>query len=469
MKALFAFTVGPVKGFIENSRKMNDLYGGSYILSQLTKEAICNISVEGFKVVFPVVNADEDGSNIPNRFIAKIDNYNTKPSDHYQRLAQKLADAVRTHFIQMSETAFKTIGITHPKELSLALTQLADFLEIHWLYHPYKCDEHYQQAYQTMFKNLHAVKNIRPFQQNQEFPGRKCTLFPEYNAIFIKETEGTYPYHTDLNKLNDKDNNAYIVLSHCDKVKYLVKPKEALSAIALMKRIYVSDRQVRSLRQMLLEASTQIKTNAYYQNYANKTEIANAIYDLANGNAPSFDDYKVDHFKLAEAIDYSHLSSYYACIKFDGDNMGYAYLEKTEAEHSNLSEKICAFAKQAEKIIEEECQGMCVYAGGEDVLAFVPIRTLFSGLNRLHQAFLEKTKLTFSAGIVVAHLMQPLKEVLITVGKMEHGAKQVTNKNAFNLAVMKRSGELRTICHSFYLKKIKTSKHYLSTMNSLSC
>ncbi len=481
MKALFAFTIGPVKAFIENSRKMIDLRGGSSILSILTGKAIVYIKKLDYDVIFPVIRENEEESNnkdilefnIPNRFIATIDNFNMDNLAYYKQVARDLTEAVKNDFREMYTSTFISVDIKDEKHLSILSKQMEDFLEVHWLYQEYSDDdkESYKEAYNKVFNGLQAVKNIRPFFQSDEFWGRKCALFPEYNAIVVKkDARGNFPTHTNINDIAN-----YIDVTESKKLEYMVKPKEALSAIALFKRAFTKDNKVKSLRCMLFEVyygAYYEKTKDYddYIKSPNPTYIADAIYDFYYNNNPTEEEYPKESIALANKI-YKHinknnvsLSSYYACVKFDGDSMGDVYKRiSSKSEHQELSKKICDFATLAKNIIEDECRGLCVYAGGEDVLAFFPIHTLFTGLQRLHEAFYEKTKLTFSAGIAIAHLMQPLKEVLITAGKMEHHAKSIdqksnTNehrKNAFALSLIKRSGELRTIRHKFYLSNEK--------------
>ncbi len=450
MKALFAFTIGPVKAFIENSRKMIDLCGGSSILSNLTSIAIAQIEIKGFEVIFP----KGDGSNIPNRLIAKVNNFCTCSMDYYKHIAEEISQIVKDEYKKIYISTFKSIGITEKKDINVASKQMSDFLEVYWIYESYEDDTQYKKAYNDIFSGLHAVKNIRYFTQNNEFWGRKCTLFPEYNAIVIKkDAEGKFPANTNMDKLD-----SYIDITENLKLTYLVKPKEALSAISLFKRAFMKDKKVKSLRNMLLEAYYyEINNCVEYKTNLNPTDIANAIYDFLNNHNPTSEEYPEDTITTAKTIYESikenniSLSSYYACIKFDGDNMGDVYRKMaSEDSHRNLSKKICDFANLAKTIIEIECNGLCVYAGGEDVLAFLPIHTLFSGLQKLHQAFYDVTNLTFSAGIAIAHLMQPLKEVLLTANKMEHYAKSNVGKNAFALSLIKRNGELRVLRHSFY-------------------
>ena len=78
VNALLLITVGPVSQFIEPSRKMRDLYAGSYLLSFLSKfileEINSNPLFEKINTVFPM----ENQASIPNRVVAKIQNCTEK-------------------------------------------------------------------------------------------------------------------------------------------------------------------------------------------------------------------------------------------------------------------------------------------------------------------------------------------------------------------------------------------------------
>ncbi|MEO0296962.1 MAG: type III-B CRISPR-associated protein Cas10/Cmr2, partial [candidate division WOR-3 bacterium] len=212
---------------------------------------------------------------------------------------------------------------------------------------------------------------------------------------------------------------------------------------------------------------------------------------------------------------------YYALLYLDGDNMGkwlsgellpeieYAYnsevLEKikkseavikesdkeikttfmeglkkytprkllTPAIHASISTALRNYALEfVRKIVEEEHLGKLVYAGGDDVLAFVNLRDLFEVMQKLRWAFsghikiengiikidLENTcgfvekdgkylltigpEATASMGVVIAHYKTPLQIVIGKVFEMEKKAKKEC-RNRFALCLMKRSGEER--------------------------
>ncbi|WP_460181162.1 type III-B CRISPR-associated protein Cas10/Cmr2 [Thermodesulfovibrio sp. TK110] len=198
---------------------------------------------------------------------------------------------------------------------------------------------------------------------------------------------------------------------------------------------------------------------------------------------------------------------YYAIIHLDGDNMGkwlsgellpeieHAYNSETwdqlpdefknelnqkitkkfltPAIHSAISKALRNYAIEfVRKIVEDEHLGKLVYAGGDDVLAFVNLKDLLDVMEKLRLAFsghikfengnikvdlkndngfVEKDgtylltmgkKATASMGIVIAHYKEPLKIVIDKVFKMEKLAKK-DEKNRFAISLMKKSGEER--------------------------
>ena len=459
-KALFTFTIGPVKSFVENGRKMRDLYAGSSILSRLTSHVVTYLEGRNdIEVIFPKFNITSDEQKItsfPNRLVAYIESFDQAK---HQEMAEEMEKMVRREFDKIVSESFEKLN---PKyDLAIAHQQLKNFLEVYWLFEEYQ--EDYSSTYQSLFQNTHMVKSIRAFTQSTEPWGRKCVLHPEYNGIFVKEKgrEG-FPYQTNPDHIID--------ITDEGELKYAVQPNEAMSAIALVKRLYDTKTHNVSSRNMVLKKRLELtKSTALFlqlfttEKIEETTHIVNALYDIDNELKPNEEDYpkkwieeaKKLHEKLKDDTREKkiRLTSYYAILKFDGDNMGDAYKElKSKEEHTELSRKICAFATEANKIIKQE-GGICIYAGGEDILAAMPIEEFWKVLERLHKEFTKQTRITFSAGVVIAHLMQPLKDVMNEVAKAEKRAKDYHYsgqiKNAFAVSLMKRSAETRSFRYSF--------------------
>jgi len=119
-------------------------------------------------------------------------------------------------------------------------------------------------------------------------------------------------------------------------------------------------------------------------------------------------------------------------------------------------------------IIEEEHLGKLIYAGGDDVMAFVSLRDLpetmrklrafFTGALRGNENQIDWTEgsgfirtgdgfqltmgmtATASMGVAIAHHMQDLGQTLNAARREEKRAKEALGRNAFSIALMKRSG-----------------------------
>lgn len=453
--ALFLFTIGPVKSFIQPSRKMRDLYAGSYFLSRLMKEVVDKISRmekeqsngKGIEIVLP---AATENVNVPNRLVAIITGYN---ETEQKQLGKKLETFVRKKFNTLCNQVFQHIGVNENKMDSIH-QQLERFLEVYWLFQEYEQGQ-YKEAYTSMVANMNSIKTVRAFVQSKECAGRKCDLYPEYNAMFVKKRNDKLPAFVDnkqIMELTEHRNGKY---------KYELKPGESLSAIAFVKRMldlllneekgYVL--KVTSVAYMLLE----IRLGEKYGKELNKIkdQASEAVFDLQNGQQLSTDEYSKEQIEVAKELyekikDKIRISPYYALVKFDGDGIGSLYQQyPNKKEHKQLSRDISVFARKVGDIITSH-KGICIYAGGEDFLGFLPLDTLFPAMMKLHKTFPSQIKspkghpnnLTFSAGILIAHLMDPLQTILARVEELETYAKEIDNeKNAFAIELIKRSGD----------------------------
>lgn len=147
------------------------------------------------------------------------------------------------------------------------------------------------------------------------------------------------------------------------------------------------------------------------------------------------------------------LNKYYAIIALDGDNMGkwlsgefIQDISKLKDLHHQLSSKLGTYAGNVKDYIQEDDgSGKLVYAGGDDVLAFVNLNYLTDVLKTLRTSFPDfdgTGKSSASCGVAIAHYKIPLGEVLKRARKMEKAAKEKGHRNAFGIAVLKHSGEI---------------------------
>jgi CRISPR-associated protein Cmr2 len=127
-------------------------------------------------------------------------------------------------------------------------------------------------------------------------------------------------------------------------------------------------------------------------------------------------------------------------------------------------------------VVEEEHLGRVIYAGGDDVLAMLPVADLLSSMQRLRLAYsgddpaheggrdprgltlqngfamlkgklmrMMGTKAAASCGAVIAHHQAPLGAVMRELREAEKRAKNEGGRDAFSVTVIKRSGGALTL------------------------
>lgn len=148
-------------------------------------------------------------------------------------------------------------------------------------------------------------------------------------------------------------------------------------------------------------------------------------------------------------------SPYYMVLQGDGDRMGVVIDAMTDPdEQRRFSKALSSFSLKVRAVVEDIFGGALVYAGGDDVLAFLPLDTglacafTIAELFRLKMGrFADKTgtQPTFSAGLVIAHHLESLAQTMELARGAEKAAKGVEGKDAIAITLSKRSGADRTI------------------------
>ncbi|MEM4721194.1 MAG: type III-B CRISPR-associated protein Cas10/Cmr2 [Candidatus Methanomethylicaceae archaeon] len=283
--AFLLFTLGPVQSFIAASRKAQDLWAGSYLLSFLSWQAM-KVVAETWgpdSIIFPdlcgqplvdlwlieekglrfIVKPDEEmlsSPTLPNRFLAIL------PADGAADIAEQVVKSVRDAFKIVSFTVKQRIeheiGIKPDSEWeSIWERQVRNFLETYWAVLPWGEDyKHFLEMFKkwcqpmqepwefasivemyekvgytpnlgTCYSKLYALteRGLGSRKATRDFAGQvephfKCTMFGELEPVHLAE-------HTDFGKLREFWNRQ--MLSRLP----LLRNGERLSAIALTKRL----------------------------------------------------------------------------------------------------------------------------------------------------------------------------------------------------------------------------------------
>jgi CRISPR-associated protein Cmr2 len=126
---------------------------------------------------------------------------------------------------------------------------------------------------------------------------------------------------------------------------------------------------------------------------------------------------------------------YFAILVADGDRMGRVISNiQSKDEHKKFSATLARFAGKARDIVEnDKHHGVLVYAGGEDVLAFLPVDTCIGAARELHDEFGNLLKEfkddtgktpTLSVGLSIGHALEPLGDLIDYVHESEQDAKE---------------------------------------------
>lgn len=472
MSYLFQCAIGPVQDFIATARKSRDLWYGSWMLSELSKAAAKAIADGGGQLIFPSTTdiaqdlASRSEFNAPNKIVGVI---NGAPSD----VAIAVQNAIRARLHELRDNAFKTPR-NHPYfDERLATKQVEDLVEFYWVSVAFDGDAGYPQARRTAEALLNARKATRDFQR----------------------FDGEFKPKSSLDGMRESviDERAYIAAADSAvekkrKSKELferlgARPAERLSGVDILKRLGERGSSTASFPSTSHMAALPFLNHVdQNQKAGSRNDLIGEIRALLAGRdvvREEEDGALVFSSRLAEWVpDRDERDAiarqmdvvlekyagqvrpqpYYALLAADGDNMGAAIDHLTTQphpldEHRKLSVALSHFAQEAEKIVKEH-EGVPVYSGGDDVLAYLPLHRVLDCANKLAQQFAtimsgfttaKGVSPTLSTGIVVVHHLEPLSDALELVRDAEKTAKTVDGKHGLAITVSKRSGVDRTI------------------------
>ncbi len=493
-KYLISIAIGPVQDFIASARRSRDLWFGSWLLSELSKAAAKSIVEQNGELIFPQINKVDDlkessDFNVVNKILAEV-------SEHPEIIGRKVKDAIDARLKVILNEAFKKVLNKKYFLEDTAKTQVADLVEFFWT--AVKRTNNYEGDRNDVEKLFSARKATRNFDQvhlnnelNNADENRKKTSWGNY----VPKSSLDGQRESVLTEELYKEVQDGKISKERLRVDYGVKEGERLCGVGLLKRhgnrtgdgSFFSTSHVASLPilERLKKQKNYDETTRYKETISGLlSEIANdELYKIV-GRVPKnlkhevFGEYD-GHLLFAERLseffdDEAKLKTakielrrfldevlgknkeplpYYALILADGDFMGKAIdNQDTKDNHQKLSGKLSEFAGEVRTTIENNGQGSLIYAGGDDVLAFVGLHKVLEYVRKLSIMFKWKLRRfkydgknspTLSVGIAVVHHLEPLEDALELVRKAEKAAKSVDGKNALAVVVDKRSGASR--------------------------
>ena len=159
---------------------------------------------------------------------------------------------------------------------------------------------------------------------------------------------------------------------------------------------------------------------------------------------------KLERVKTLEKI--SGDFSYYAVVVADGDKMGQKIKNKATKSPKNikhLSKKLFDFFTKDDdiyKITNQSYNGELIYAGGDDILAFIPVKTehftFLDYINTLDERFKNTVgkDVSLSFGVNIVYYKYPLRRAIDEAFNLLYEAKKY-KQNSIAIKATKHSGQ----------------------------
>jgi len=430
-------------------------------LSKAAARKIGELSPAG-KLIFPYPSKPEalqpaSGFNAPNKIVAIIDG-------DPKGVGDKIREAVKARLGELWADARKHVagGIDD----ALAQKQVDDLLEFYWVSVQYEeGKDSYPKARDSAEAMFAARKVTRDFSQATGSSVPKSSLDGARESVIPKQE---YPERKDTEDVKSK--KAENLYKH-----YHARRGEQLSGVDLLKRLGDPEKAPK------FKSTSDMAAIPFIARIENGQKLLDAIKALLPDERDRLDDADeglVFEHRFEDAFPSQQLTNeirekykrlfdklplpnpYYALLAADGDSMGVVIDAQTDPQkHRDLSQALSDFASQVPGFVNT-CDGVLIYAGGDDVLAYLPLHKVLGFAGQIEETFKQKMQSfkakdggspTLSVGIAVTHHLEPLADALELARKAEKEAKSAPGKNGLAIIVSKRGGADRPIVGKFNL------------------
>lgn len=479
---LVTLSLGPVQSLIEAARRTRDLWCGSWLLAEASKAAALTLHLaQPGCLIFPCpANPDEelkpskkprdDDANIANILRAQVDLHDETAA---RELLDKAKQAASGRLAELCQQAREEVsGLPFHEDLWEA--QTSDILESFSAWVEVRNND-YQTASARLGGLLAARKATRDFSPAAACAdGQGCSI-PKSSLDGARESVINLPHKERAGK-------------HTTALRKLgVSGGEELDALAIAKRRagdidqftaysrIAADTWVQDLKESK-QKEALAKIGALYEklvgvDLATRVKGNGGIYSDLPYDAQLVFGFRLDNALANNREDESQTllknlrdarkgldepAPYAVILKADGDRMGELLGKADSAEKSRqISQALHGFAQSVRGIVRKH-RGHAIYAGGDDVLALLPLENAVACAAMLAKDFKAamnevaaklnvppNERPTLSAGLGIGHLVEPLGSLRARADAAEkhakgNGEKQPRNALAIRLGI--RSG-----------------------------
>lgn len=466
-------SIGPVQGFIAAARRSRDLWSGSWLLSEMAKACAYSLHKQKVELIFPApknpeqdLQADSDLS-VGNKIQVLV---TAKDSEQVKQIAHIAKQAAKKRFVEVAEQAKKSLSASALRD-AIWNTQIDDYVEAQAAWVVITQERGYAAACDLAGSVLAARKATRDFSPSALSATDSRFMLPKSSLDGARETvlqeekslSGTSRRKLGLSESEQLDcaGIAKRLGGNTDQFT----PFSRIAAHSWLKTL--NDDELAILRKVYepliaLDLATRVsgnnglyKTLPYDAQYCYAFRLEAAIRD--NKNEANCSDVLQ---KLLDTLKplwrkYGQPCAYGVLLLADGDRMG-ELLDKAKDKkiHQTITQALSAFAASVKTTVQQY-EGHAIYAGGDDVLAFVPLNTAQECAKALSVSFntalkavaneLNATPPTLSVGLGISHIMEPLGNIRELAKKAEKVAKgdaydKPEQRNALGITLDVRSG-----------------------------
>ena len=504
----FHFTLGPVQSFVAQARRTRDFWAGSFLLAWLSGVAMAATQEMGGELVFPlpptgyldwICNHPDKREHalpvqggVPNRFLARV-----PPTFD----PQVVSDAVRRAWFELAEHVWKHdlawSDREHPICRTIWLRQHESFWEMSWaLGHEGQTDlldrrknwrSHFTGAepgskchLMEGWQELSGVDGVsaRENRQRLQFWARarqesRSHDFSESEMLcalawvkrrFVRHFE-SFQAEIDLQEGDKLALKGWKLPANQPSVVYMA----AVHWLEQLLQKCSADPQGRDRLQEVLDQGRRLVGFDEWHSKILCLEQAAQTFDpqgrsgrllVALDGSLFFETMRARHLpaerhEQAEAFGRAldqvtrrwglgSPTPFYAILMMDGDRLG-VHMSQAH-QRQKVSQALNLFTARVNETVFRH-HGHLIYAGGDDVLAVLPLEDALTCAAALLQDYLQSFEgtglsTTLSGGIIYAHVKTALGEVLRQAHLvLDEVAKEATGRDAIAVRVLKPGGE----------------------------
>ena len=451
MKHILLISLGPIQDFIASARQCQDLWFGSWLLSELAADVAHNLKNKSETLIFPAdIDENKQQQGIANKIMAIVD----ETSENISVFMKNIHIKMQQRLLQLAQKAFDKIKPVkeHHFFREVANKQIEDLIEFMWVAVP--ISQSYQESRLQAEKLLVARKNSKNWTQPLWDRG---TGIPKSSIDGIRESifhEEIYPQ-----RKSQRNNNTSGLSLEDRRKRYFIKDTERLCGVGLLKRVGTDSNHDNLFEwgkkgRPLFHSSSHMagvkllsqwtpQTTKLFDLYIKQLQEANCDVNRfiihISGNIEFQNSFSIQDFmhekpisslrmiehnekyydtsilfptRLEALIKEQNITQtqqnltnslrnvlqnlgtqepypYYVMLLADGDKMGKAIhlLAKEGFEKHKLVSSALEIFTQESRKITEMHGGSLIYSGGDDVLALLPLHTALQCASELKDAF----------------------------------------------------------------------------------